>query len=194
MKKLISLLSILFMLILSVPTTQVEAFRGPERPRGSGVPGGNIRPGGPGGIIRPGEPGGVIRQDRYIGHGRYRSDRSDWWFLPGLIIGGFLGWGFGPRYYYPPDYYYSIPPEGNQEPQSPGRGSENRVFIYPRQGQSAEEQTLDFDECHGWAVNQTGYDPKRPLDGPPDAWTIQKSADYFRAISACLDARGYTVR
>ena len=32
------------------------------------------------------------------------------WFLPGLIIGGAIGWGLGPRYYYPPPHYYYPPP------------------------------------------------------------------------------------
>jgi hypothetical protein len=68
------------------------------------------------------------------------------------------------------------------------------MFIYPRQGQSEELKARDFDQCDGWAVNQTGFDPKKPLEGTPDAQTIQKSGDYFRAISACLDAHGYTVR
>jgi hypothetical protein len=68
------------------------------------------------------------------------------------------------------------------------------MFIYPRQSQSEEQQAKDFDECQSWAVGQTAFDPKRPPDGAPDAQTIQKSSDYLRAISACLDARGYTLR
>jgi hypothetical protein len=68
------------------------------------------------------------------------------------------------------------------------------MFIYPRQGQSEEKQAKDFDECHIWAVSQTGFDPKKPFEGAPDAQRIQKSADYLRAICACLDAHGYTLR
>jgi len=68
------------------------------------------------------------------------------------------------------------------------------MFIYPRQGQSEEQQNKDFDACHNWAVGQTGFDPAQPPPGAPDAQTIQKSSDYLRAISACLDARGYTLR
>jgi hypothetical protein len=111
-----------------------------------------------------------------------------------LIVGGVLGWGFGPGYYYPPPYYYSPPPEGNQSPPAASQGSENRMFIYPRQGQSEEKQAMDFDECHLWAVNQTDFDPKKPPEGAPKAQNIQKSKDYLRAISACLDARGYTLK
>jgi len=111
-----------------------------------------------------------------------------------LIIGGVLGWGLGPSYYYPPEYYYPPPVEGSPVPPSASQESENRMFIYPRQGQSEDKQAMDFDECHGWAVDQTGFDPKMPPEGAPDAQRIQKSADYLRAISACLDARGYTLK
>ena len=83
-------------------------------------------------------------------------------FLPGLFIGGALGWGLGPYYYYPPE--------------------------------SEAKKAKDFDKCHDWAVVQTGFDPAIPPAGAPDAQTIQKSGDYFRAMSACLDARGYSVR
>jgi hypothetical protein len=116
-------------------------------------------------------------------------------FLPALIFGGILGWALWPDYYYyPPYYYYPTPPEGNQAPPPAGQGSDFRMFIYPRQGQSEEQQKIDFDECHSWAVNQTGFDPKNPPEGDSNAQRRQKSSDYLRAISACLDARGYTLR
>ena len=165
MKKLISLLSILFVLTLFVPPKQADAFRG----------------------------GG--------------------WLLPGLIIGGTLGWTLAPRYYYPPAYYYPpspyyypppayyYPPPPPVDYHNPPPGEISRtqppggqLFIYPRQGQSQEKQDNDRNECHGWAVGQTGFDPVKPPAGAADAQTIQKSGDYLRAISACLDAHGYTVR
>jgi hypothetical protein len=68
------------------------------------------------------------------------------------------------------------------------------MFVYPRQGQSEEQQARDFDACHGWAVGQAAFDPKRPPAGLADAQTRQKSSDYLRAIGACLDGRGYTLR
>lgn len=33
------------------------------------------------------------------------------------------------------------------------------VFIYPKKGQSAEQQAKDKGECSTWASSQTGYDP-----------------------------------
>ena len=40
-----------------------------------------------------------------------------------------------------------------------------RVYFYPTQGQSPEQQDRDRYECYGWAVKQTGFDPGRSL--PP---------------------------
>jgi hypothetical protein len=117
-----------------------------------------------------------------------------------LIIGGALGWDlwpyyYPPEYYYPPPaYYYPPPAEGSQVPPSASQDSGGQMFIYPRQGQSEEKKAEDFNKCHTWAVGQTGFDPSKPPVGAPDAQTIQKSGNYFRAISACLDAQGYTVR
>lgn len=36
-----------------------------------------------------------------------------------------------------------------------------RVYFYPTQGQSAEQQDRDRYECYNWAVKQTGFDPSR---------------------------------
>ncbi len=168
---------------------------------GSGGRGGSR--GGHGGFRGSGGHGGFRG---FRGHGGLRGHGG---FLPGLIIGGVLGWGLGP-YYYPPDYYYYPPPpdyypppedsyypppaQSSPAPPSASQGSGGKMFIYPRQGQSEEQKAEDVNKCHDWAVGQTGFDPARPPAGSLDAQTIQKSGNYFRAISACLDARGYTVK
>src|SRR5579863_5772082 len=36
-----------------------------------------------------------------------------------------------------------------------------RMFVYPANGQSAEQTERDKYECHMWAVQQTGVDPSR---------------------------------
>jgi hypothetical protein len=43
------------------------------------------------------------------------------------------------------------------------------LFIYPSKGQSEEQQGKDQDQCHQWAVKQTGIDPTRPAtaQAPP---------------------------
>jgi hypothetical protein len=168
MKKIICLLGVLLMLTLLVPAKQVEAFRG------------------------------------HGGHG---------WLLPGLVVGGaLLGWSLAPRYYYPPPpsaypppppgyppppvYYYPPPQEyysSVEVSKVPPSGSQ--VFIYPRQGQSQEKQVSDRNECHNWAVSQIGYDPSKAAPSNiTESQIAQKSADYYRALGACLDARGYSMR
>jgi len=68
-----------------------------------------------------------------------------------------------------------------------------RSFVYPRNGQSAQQQASDEYECHRWAVAQTGFDPTAAATGAAAASPTQR-ADYQRARTACLDGRGYTVR
>lgn len=36
------------------------------------------------------------------------------------------------------------------------------MFVYPKKGQSKEQQQRDQYECHLWAVDQTGVDPMNP--------------------------------
>ena len=72
--------------------------------------------------------------------------------------------------------------------------SAERIFIYPRKGQSEELQAKDRYECHRWAVSQIGYDPTQPTSGMPETQLNQMRADYNRAMGACLDGRGYTMR
>ena len=68
--------------------------------------------------------------------------------------------------------------------------SNSTWFVYPSKGQSAELQASDRSECGSWAAGQTGMDSNTPsangARGSP--------ADYGRALSACLEGRGYTVR
>jgi uncharacterized protein YcfJ len=48
-------------------------------------------------------------------------------------------------------------------------------FVYPQNGQSAEQQQQDEYECHAWAVQQTGYDPTSAVQAAP-AQPAQTSA------------------
>jgi hypothetical protein len=69
-----------------------------------------------------------------------------------------------------------------------------QMFIYPRNGQSEQQQAKDRYACHSWAMSQTGYDPTQPTGGVPESQTNQQRSDYQRAMGACLDARGYTAK
>lgn len=115
----------------------------------------------------------------------------------------------GVPYYYANEVYYTqtaggymvVEPPGGvtqappmQAPPSAGQMPSDQVFVYPRQGQSEKQQAKDRYECHSWAVNQTHYDPTRPPAGMPAAQMSQQRVDYQRAMGACLDGRGYTVK
>jgi hypothetical protein len=93
-----------------------------------------------------------------------------------------------------PGYVVVAPPEGAMRAQQQGVPSTmGQPFIYPRQGQSVEQQDRDHFECHEWAVGQSGFDPTRPQSGSPGETDARRS-EYGRAMSACMDGRGYTVR
>lgn len=36
------------------------------------------------------------------------------------------------------------------------------LMIYPKQGQTPDQQSKDRYECHTWAVQQSGFDPSNP--------------------------------
>jgi hypothetical protein len=133
------------------------------------------------------------------GHGGYggysaRGGHSGWW-VPWAIMGGAAVLA-APFYYAPPPVIIrEQPPEYFQPAPSVKPSSTEKIFVYPRLGQSEELQAKDRYECHSWAMGQAGYDPTQPTDGDvPEAQTNQKRADYLRAQGACLDGRGYTMK
>lgn len=115
-------------------------------------------------------------------------------------------WMGGVPYYYADDTYYlyrgpqlgyevvAPPPDPDAATaQAPGPSGE-QLYIYPNNGQSPDQQARDRYECHSWASNQTGFDPTEANGGVPPDQTAAKRADYDRAMSACLEGRGYTVK
>jgi hypothetical protein len=66
-------------------------------------------------------------------------------------------------------------------------------MIYPKNGQTKEQQAADQFECHKWAQGQTGFDPTQVGGGvSPDKADASRN-NYNRAMSACLQGRGYQV-
>jgi hypothetical protein len=61
------------------------------------------------------------------------------------------------------------------------------LFVYPRNGQTEAQLAADRRDCNSWAASQTGFDPSRVADP-------QGQPRFQRALTACLEARGYTVR
>ena len=105
-------------------------------------------------------------------------------------------WAHGVPYYYANEVYYAnrgdgyviVAPPNEEVSQAPPPA--DQMFIYPRQGQSEQQQADDRYACHRWAVDQTGFDPTQPPGGSPEPLKIEKRADYQRAMSACLDGPG----
>jgi len=87
------------------------------------------------------------------------------------------------------------PYEGAPPPAASGGPPEGEdLFIYPQAGQSPDQQASDRYECHKWAASQTGYDPTQAGGGVPPDQTVARGTDYKRAMRACLEGRGYSVR
>jgi opacity protein-like surface antigen len=63
----------------------------------------------------------------------------------------------------------------------------------PNNGQSPKQQATDRYECHSWASGQTGFDPTRLGSGVAAGEYSERLAEYRRAMTACLEARGYSV-
>jgi hypothetical protein len=127
-------------------------------------------------------------------------------------------WWGGVPYYYANDVYYTYNPSqqgyvvtdpppvdngdsdsaggnGNYNSAEPGQVQSNdstantnssNVYAYPKSGQTDEQQSTDRYECHKWAVAQSGFDPTHTSQASGN------SADYRRAMTACLDGRGYS--
>ncbi len=70
----------------------------------------------------------------------------------------------------------------------------DRLFVYPKKGQSEQRQASDRYQCYRWSVDQTGFDPTRSGGNVPEAQYYSKRSDYHRAMKACLEARGYSVQ
>jgi len=117
-------------------------------------------------------------------------------------------WVAGVPYYYANDTYYvwrdssqqyevvDAPDDSAVSTQAPAPppSPNDDVFIYPKNGQSEEDQSRDKYECHKWAQNQSGFDPTQPSGGVPPEQANDKRTAYQRAITACLEGRGYSVK
>jgi hypothetical protein len=131
--------------------------------------------------------------------------------------GGYYPWGWGwggpvlglaPLPYYSSAYWYggvpyyyannAYPSAGLYRSASAPVGLSNQsagqapseLFVYPKNDQSQYQQITDRYECYRWAVSQLGYDPTSAGGN-----TVRRNlADYNRAQTACLAARGYSIK
>lgn len=118
-------------------------------------------------------------------------------------------WFGGTPYYYANETYYVYrgPARGYETveppPGDPSRTSNDdsgnaspadEVFVYPKSGQSEEQTSKDRFECHEWARRETHFDPTETGGGVRDDERESARSSYFRAMTACLEGRGYSVK
>jgi hypothetical protein len=164
----------------------------------------------PGGGGRPiSGPNGT----RYWFHGGnwYRWNGGAWvvWGAPIGLFVPFLPpyfttvWWYGVPYYYANDTYYLwdddqqqyevvAPPDGIEAGGTTQPPMTGQLFIYPRNGQSQQQQATDRAECERWALNQIGLNAP-PAGGVAASVPPEKRSDFFRAEATCLEGRGYSV-
>lgn len=175
--------------------------------------------------------GGHYHGGYRAGYGGYRGGFGGW---RGGYGGGYGGWGLGygllwaslpfgystywwggVPYYYADDNYYTWDADANAyqtvEPpdqvanQVATQSTTSDLFAYPKNGQSAELQASDRNECTGWASDQTGLNastvnvPAVAQEKPASATATKPSLpatrqNFMRAEAACLEARGYSVQ
>ena len=132
---------------------------------------------------------------------------------PGLVITVLPSyystvWFGGNPYYYADNVYYTWQPDQNgyvvvdppndadqpsSAPEAAPDAAPDDLIVYPKNGQSKDQQAADQFECHGWAKGQTGFDPTQNGGGVPQADADRSRSNYNRAMSACLQGRGYQV-
>jgi hypothetical protein len=172
----------------------------------------------PMGTVRPSLPDGY--RPYYRGGNRFYFSGGIWYaprgpgFVvvappPGLVISVLPSyystvWFGGVPYYYADNVYYSWqpdqngyavvdPPDNADAPSAPPESApQDDLIIYPKNGQSKEQQSADQFECHNWAKGQTGFDPTQPGGGTSGNADTARN-NYNRAMSACLQGRGYQV-
>jgi hypothetical protein len=83
----------------------------------------------------------------------------------------------------PADAAPGAPPALPNAGPAPGNGGDiaGQIFMYPKNGQSPEQQAQDKAECQQWASQQAGQ-------------VAQNGSDYMRAMTACVEGRGYSAR
>src|SRR5882757_3806762 len=68
------------------------------------------------------------------------------------------------------------------------------LSITPTFGQTQEQLAADRAECQVWAKGQTGFDPTQYGGGVgPSDYALRRQR-YGRAMAACLEGHGYSVR
>jgi hypothetical protein len=108
--------------------------------------------------------------------------------LPGAYVTlnfGGVPWYYAGGVYYrqvPDGYVVSNPPPeaANAQPAPPPPPRKPDPIIYPRNGQNAQQTEADRQDCNRWATTQ------------PSA--LNDASVFNRAVEACMDGKGYSMR
>lgn len=107
-------------------------------------------------------------------------------------IGGGHYWRHGGTYYRPwgPRWVVVAPPvllgepvlvqSAQADPPLPVTPSKPDPVIYPRNGQGAQQTEADRQDCNRWATTQPA--------------ALADAGVFHRAVEACMDGRGYTLK
>jgi hypothetical protein len=68
------------------------------------------------------------------------------------------------------------------------------LSITPQNGQNPQQQSGDRGDCETWSKGQTGFDVTQPTGGVASSEFASRRDQFNRAMTACLSARGYSVR
>jgi hypothetical protein len=119
---------------------------------------------------------------RYLPYGY-----STFWLGPSLFyLAGSSYYRWEPR---EREYIVVDKPDGADRVASSQPPSEStQIFAYPKQGQSEAQTERDRYDCYLWSVRQSGFDPAEPGE------RTDLIPDYRRAMTACLEGRGYSVQ
>jgi Glycine-zipper domain len=74
-----------------------------------------------------------------------------------------------------------------------GTARGQQIYAYPQKGQSQQQQQQDQAECHGWALQQSGYNPasaQAPPPPPPPGGGAARGAARGAAVGAVGGAVG----
>lgn len=124
-------------------------------------------------------PAGAVSVQVGGGHGRYWRHGGHW-YRPWHSHGGGVRWVLvAPPVVFPLEQQPVVVAAAPTAvlPAAPSRPD---PVIYPRNGQDAQQTEYDRQECNRWATTQPA--------------ALADASVFHRAVEACMDGRGYTMK
>lgn len=90
--------------------------------------------------------------------------------------------------------YVATPPPSQSSAAAAPSAQTGELTVTPRNGQSQDQTWSDRYECHRWAKSQSNFDPSQNAANIPAEELGSKREQYRRALVACLEGRGYSVK